>query len=89
MIKNKTIDFTHDFDKQLNKAPLKIKVAFRKRLSIFLTNPFNTILHNHALEGKLEGHRNINITGDWRVLFIEKPNRILFTALGTHNQLYK
>lgn len=58
------IDYSRIFDKQLKKAPLSIKIAFRKRFEIFIKNRFNPQLNNHSLTGKLTGFRSINITGD-------------------------
>ncbi len=93
MKKINRIDFSGPFDKQLKKAPLNIKIAFKKRLTIFIKDPFNSRLRNHQLTGKLKNYRSINITGDWRALYssnkINKENVIIFEALGTHSQLYK
>lgn len=95
MIKNPVrIDFSKVFDRQLKKAPVKIKIAFRKRLSIFIQHQHHPLLNNHALTGKLAGLRSINITGDWRAIYSSeiKKNKeyvVLFEILGTHSQLYK
>lgn len=83
------IDYSKNFDKQLRKAPLSIKIAFRERFELFLKNPFHSQLNNHALTGKYKDHRSINITGDWRAIYSEKGNVIIFELLGTHSQLYK
>lgn len=85
----KRIDYSKKFDKQLRKAPLEIKIAFRERLELFLRNPFHPFLNNHALTGKFSGHRSINITGDWRAIFTEMEGAVIFELLGTHSQLYK
>lgn len=87
------IDYSRDFNKQLKKAPLQIKVSYRERLAIFIKNPFDMRLNNHKLTGNYQGCRSINVTGDWRAVFIEGvvsgEKTILFVALGTHGQLYK
>jgi len=88
------VDYSRVFAKQLKKAPLKIKEAFRKRREIFFENPFNPQLNNHQLTGDYKEHRSINITGDWRVIFTEtldeEDNKtILFKFIGTHSQLYR
>ena len=85
----KRIDYSKSFDKQLRKAPFKIKIAFRTRLKLFLQDLFSSQLLNHALVGKYLGFRSINITGDWRVVYKEEKNVIIFLLLGTHSQLYK
>ncbi len=94
---NKTqqkVNFSKTFDKQLRRSPLKIKIAFRKRLELFLKNSYHPLLNNHPLSGKLTGYRSINITGDWRAIYSIVNNTkgdvvIIFEMIGTHSQLYK
>lgn len=83
------IDYSKGFDKQLRKAPLSIKIAFRQRFELFIINPFHPQLNNHSLTGKHKGYRSINITGDWRAIYSEEKDVIIFELLGTHSQLYK
>lgn len=88
------IDYSKGFDKQLKKAPLEIIIAFRKKLTLFLENPFHPQLNNHSLTGKLKGYRSINVTGDWRAIYSEQGGSgsdsvVIFEMLGTHSQLYK
>jgi len=90
MIRNLgAINYSKRFNKQLNKAPLEIKIAFRNRRELFIQDPFHPQLNNHQLSGKLKGHRSINVSGDWRAIYSEYKNTIIFEALGTHSQLYK
>ena len=90
-MKTKRVDFSRRFEKDLKKASLKIKKAFRSRLEICLTDKFNPILNNHLLTGKFLGCRSINITGDWRAVYRELNGGeiVYFDLLGTHSQLYK
>ncbi|MCL4366414.1 type II toxin-antitoxin system mRNA interferase toxin, RelE/StbE family [Patescibacteria group bacterium] len=83
------IDYSKSFDKQLKKAPLSIKIAFRQRLELFIADQFHPQLNNHTLIGKYKGYRSINITGDWRAIYSEDKNVVIFELLGTHSQLYK
>ena len=88
------VKFSNTFAKQYNKISTKTQKAFNKRLSLFIQDPSNSILHNHALKGKYMGLRSINVTGDWRALYseiIEKTGEktALFQVIGTHSQLYK
>lgn len=41
------VNYSKVFIKQLGKAPLKIKEAFRKRRELFFENPFNPQLNNN------------------------------------------
>ena len=88
------IKYSVTFKKQYKKAPKKIQEKVKERISLFVQDPTNQVLNNHALTGKFQGYRSINITGDWRAIF-EEVDPILddpyieFIALGTHSQLYK
>ena len=82
--------FLHkNFKKQYEKLRPSEKEKFKQRRDLFLKNPFEPILKNHALTGKHKGHRSINITGDLRVLY--EPlgrNATLFIIIDTHSNLY-
>lgn len=82
------IRFNASFRKQYKRADRKIKKAFLKRLELFQSNPHNAILRNHSLSGNHREYRSINITGDWRALYVEKNEIVEFQLLGTHSQLY-
>ena len=71
------------------KSPADIQKSFDRRLEIFMTNPNDHILNNHPLRGKLAGCFTINITSDWRAVYLVEDEDVVFLALGTHSQLYK
>lgn len=77
------------FEKMFRKCPQEIKDKFIERLKIFEKNKYNLVLNNHSLTGKLKGLRSINVSGDYRAIFEEKSEDIIFMAIGTHSQLYK
>ena len=87
------IRYSPKFHKQYHKASGKIQSVVRQKIQLFDQNPIHPLLRNHKLKGKLLGYNSINITGDWRALFTENVEagklKIVFTALGTHSQLYK
>lgn len=85
------IDFTQRFLKQLETAPHNIQLAFRESLEIFIDDPNNVNLRNHFL--KILGKRHfgiwsIDITDDWRALYRQEKDRVIFVELGTHVKLY-
>lgn len=83
------ISTTKAFDKQYSKLDTKIKNAFKRRVEVFKTNPFDDKLRNHALKGKYLGYRSIDITGDVRALYtFQGDTMIIFSFIGTHSQLY-
>jgi addiction module RelE/StbE family toxin len=84
------LEYAERFIKKLRKSPKQIQKSVRIRLELFTADRFHPLLNDHALAGKLRGYRSINITGDWRALYIEvKVGVAYFEDLGTHSQLYK
>lgn len=78
-----------NFDKSFKKLDKVIKNKFYERLQIFQEEPFAHVLHNHALKGKYEGYRSINITGDYRVVYREITEGVIeFQVIDTHSNLY-
>jgi addiction module RelE/StbE family toxin len=88
MKKTLRIEFSPLFDKQRKAAPLEIKQAFRDALDLFSENHTHPALRSHPLTGKFAGFRSIDVTEDWRALYREEPERVYFSELGTHEELY-
>jgi addiction module RelE/StbE family toxin len=88
MKKSQRIEFSPLFTKARKAAPLPIKLAFRDALELFSENPHDPALRNHALTGKYQDFRSIDVTGDWRALYREEPERFVFMDIGTHETLY-
>ncbi|MEK7570795.1 MAG: type II toxin-antitoxin system mRNA interferase toxin, RelE/StbE family [Patescibacteria group bacterium] len=88
------IKYTTKFRKQYHKATKEIKRAFAQTLDLFLEDPHHPVLRNHTLKREYSGHRSIDITADWRAIFVIEKNRkgeekILFKFIGTHKMLYE
>jgi len=89
------IRYSRQFEKEFLRAPHKVQLSFRKRRKLFQQNPNHPQLRNHALLGKYQGLRSINITGDWRAVYAEQSDSknleimALFHTIGTHSQLYR
>jgi addiction module RelE/StbE family toxin len=86
------IEYTPFFEKQRKAAPIAIRKAFLETLELFAEDPTHERLRNHPLTGTYAGYRSIDITPDWRAVFIilKSATRtiIRFHFLGTHQQLY-
>ena len=77
------------FQRQYNKLPLKIRKKFTERRDLFITDHLQPLLNNHALGGKYQNCRSINITGDYRAIyFLLDSDTAIFIAIGTHPELY-
>lgn len=78
-----------NFLKKYDKLRASEKKRFKERRDIFLKDPYDPILNNHALHGKYVGYRSISVSGDVRVIykFLDK-NTVIFVEMGTHSNLY-
>lgn len=86
------VEFSHGFikifKKRFSHLP-NIQEKFNERTRLFAQNPQNPILEDHALSGKLEGHKAFSVTGNIRVVYYEFENIAYFVDIGTHNQVYR
>ncbi|MBI2483961.1 type II toxin-antitoxin system mRNA interferase toxin, RelE/StbE family [Candidatus Uhrbacteria bacterium] len=83
------VSLHRNFEKRFIKLDRKVKIAFLKRKNLLITDPSHPQLHNHRLSNEWDGCRSINITGDYRAIFIVRTkNHIEFLAIGTHHELY-
>ena len=63
------IIFHKSFEKDYRRLPNSAKQKVKERNMLFMSDPYNPILNNHALNGKYLGYRSINITGDIRIIY--------------------
>ncbi len=77
------------FEKQYKKLPDKIKKKFIQRVGILVTDGRNPSLRVHTLAGNKYPMKSMNVTGDYRALFIVEKNTITFYNIGTHSELYQ
>lgn len=82
------ITYSKEFIKQAEKLSPKLQLLLYERISLFRGNPLNPRLRNHALRGKYSSYRSINITGDYRALYLQKEDEAIFDKIGIHFQLY-
>jgi mRNA-degrading endonuclease YafQ of YafQ-DinJ toxin-antitoxin module len=80
--------FHKNFKKKFNKLPVKVQRQFYRKLDLFLKNKYNILLNNHEVGRVFPNCRSINITGDYRAIFYEEPNLVIFITIGTHSELY-
>lgn len=81
---------TKQFEKQYVKLRPSAQFQYRARIEAFKRNLFDSQLRNHTVKGKkYQGYSSIDITGDVRALYIERPDDIvIFGFIGSHAQLY-
>lgn len=80
--------FHKDFIKNSNKLTSQQKNKLTQRLKLFSQDHSNPILNNHALRGRYQEHRSINITGDLRAIYKKDGENVTFVAIDSHSNLY-
>ncbi|MBI3459284.1 type II toxin-antitoxin system mRNA interferase toxin, RelE/StbE family [Candidatus Azambacteria bacterium] len=84
------IYFHKNFEKAYQKLQKNEQQKIKIRLALFLENSFHPLLNNHELKGEYASHFSINISGDLRAHYkLVGKNKVLFTIVGTHSQLYR
>jgi len=81
--------FKKSFKKEYKKLPAPLQKRFDERFSMFINNSRYSLLNDHALHGKFEGCRSINIAGDIRAIYYTKDSVTVFIRIGTHSELYE
>ena len=76
------------FEKKFEKLPAGLQQKFFERVRLFQTHKLNPLLNDHSVDTVYPGWRSINITGDYRALFEEYGDEIVFMTIGTHSELY-
>lgn len=83
------IKYHKRFIKAYHKLSAKEQKITDDRIRLFSKDVFAQKLENHALLGNSQGFRSINITGDYRAIYIDVSEQaVLFVRIGTHSQLY-
>ena len=82
------IRYKKRFEKDFKKLPPKIREQFFDRLEIFIADKFNIALNNHSVDKAFPDCRSINISGDYRAIFSEEYDSVIFLNIGTHSELY-
>lgn len=83
-----TISYSKNFIKQAKKLDKPVRQRLIERIKIFAKDPLCSELNNHPLKGRYKKYRSINITGDFRALYLCQDDLIVFDVVGTHSQLY-
>lgn len=82
------ISYSKNFVKQAKKLPAPVQKALIERITLFGINPLHPLLCDHPLKGRHKEYRSINITGDYRALYLLRDDEVIFDQTGTHSQLY-
>ena len=77
------------FERHFKKLPSVLQERARRREEIFAENPFDSRLGTHKLHGKRAGEWAFSVDYSYRITFIFlSSGEVLYTDIGTHDQLY-
>lgn len=82
------IGYKKRFQKNFLKLPPKLQNLFYEKLEIFIGDKFDGRLNNHSVSKAFPGCRSINITGDYRAIFYQDGESVIFITIDTHSELY-
>jgi addiction module RelE/StbE family toxin len=82
------VSYTKNFLRQYAKLVPKIRQKVDERVLLWQDDPLNSQLRDHQLKGKYKQYRSVDITGDYRALYLREENLATFDIVGTHSQLY-
>lgn len=83
------VSYSKNFIKSVKKLSPRTREQVPERIERFSINPFDPVLRNHMLKGKWKDYGSINITGDYRALYLTRGDEVIFDHIGTHAQLYE
>ena len=84
----KDVLYNKSFIRQYTKLPIKIQKKFKERVALFKENPRHPSLRVHKLKGDMVPFESMNVTGDFRALFVREGVKVIFHRIGTHSELY-
>lgn len=61
---------------------------FKEARELFIDNPRDPVLRDHALTGSMHNYRSFEAAEDLLVIYLEVKEGILFYNIGNHNQVY-
>lgn len=86
------VKYHKTFDKSFLKLLPKLQHKIRDTVVVFMDNPFDQNLRNHALKWKRLGFRSVDVNWDLRIVFRElssgKYELVELVEVGSHSQLY-
>ena len=80
--------FHRQFKKKFEKIPHKVRDQFYDRLELFFKDKTHRSLNNHSVDKAFSDCRSINVTGDYRAIFKDSEDKVIFLTIGTHSELY-
>ena len=80
--------YSKQFLRQYTKLSPEIRQKADERILLWQTDPLNSKLRDHQLKGKHKQYRSIDVTGDYRALYVSQEDKAIFDKIGTHSKLY-
>lgn len=76
-----TISYSKQFLKQAKKLEPKVRGKVVEKIRLFSEYPLHADLRNHQLKGKFKAYRSIDISGDYRALYLQRDSEVVFDMI--------
>lgn len=87
MVVKRTPRFKRHYKERI--APNRVLVKeFVESLHLFLEDPSNPVLRDHALTGSMYGYRSFEIANDLLVVYLVVKEGIILYDIGSHIEVY-
>lgn len=88
MIIERHTSFKKSYNRRIASHPSLVK-RVDERIILFIKNPTNVLLRDHALRGEQLGLRSFSVSGDIRIIYEPVGSDcVRFLDIGSHNQVY-
>lgn len=74
--------------RKLAKTHPTLKAAYVETLNRLSEDPFNSLLHTHALTGNLKGKYACSLTHELRIVFKLRSDIVHLLDIGNHDEVY-
>ena len=74
--------------KKLIKNNPRLKTTIKEKIELFISSPNHPSLRLHKLTGSPYDDWSISLTDDLRIIFSYAEDGVLFTDIGSHDEVY-
>lgn len=85
------IVYQKKFLKQFDALERRQQITVRTAIDRFRTDPFDPMIRNHPLKGRMKGQRSLSAGFDLRIIFEERDGYtvVIMIAVGRHEDVYE
>lgn len=75
--------------KKIAKRNKKLSDQIKEKIALFLSNKYDNSLNLHKLKGSMGECWSFSIESNIRVILMHSNDEVIFTDIGSHDEVYK